>query len=67
MKKAPAVWSEPLCRTLVAAATVGARPDEGEGVAIFLVEELGVDRSVAARIVQLESPLLMTVSVHMRS
>ena len=38
----------------VAAAPVGAGPDQREGVAVFIVEEIGVDRSVEARIVELE-------------
>ena len=48
----------PLCLASVAAAAVGAGPDEGEGFAVFFVEEVGVDRSVEARIVQLEAQIV---------
>src|SRR5690625_5069652 len=42
----------------VAAATVGTGPDKREGLAVFLVEEVGVDRGVEARIVQLEAQIV---------
>jgi len=42
----------------VAAATVGAGPDERVALAILVVEEVGVDRGVEARIVQLEAQIL---------
>ena len=58
MRKAPTLRSEPLFRASVAAATVGAGPDEGEGFAVFFVEKVGVDRSVEARIVQLEAQIV---------
>ncbi len=37
----------------VAAGLAAARPDQGEGLGVFVVEEIGVDRSVEARIVEL--------------
>src|SRR5438552_3115963 len=33
-------------------------PDEGEGLAVLIVEEVGVDRSVEARIVQLDREIV---------
>ena len=50
----------PIARTrLSKAGSVGgglaaAGPDQGEGLAVLVVEEVGVDRSVEARIVQLD-------------
>jgi len=38
---------------LVAVLPAGARPDEGVAVAVLVVEEIGVDRRVERRIVQL--------------
>src|SRR5690606_16373183 len=42
----------------VAAATVGAGPDERVALAILVVKEVGVDRGVEARVVQLEAQIL---------
>src|SRR5438445_11808537 len=41
----------------VAVAAAGARPDEAEAFAFLVVEEVGVDRSVEARVVQLETEI----------
>jgi len=38
----------------VAVGLAAARPDEGEALAVLVVEEIGVDRGVEARIVQLD-------------
>src|SRR3546814_10620632 len=42
----------------VAVAAAGARPDEAEAFAFLVVEEVGVDRSVEARVVQLEAEII---------
>lgn len=42
----------------VAIATVGTAPDEVEPLAVFLVEEVGIDRSGEARIVQFEAEIV---------
>src|SRR3546814_4394429 len=44
-------------RASVAAATVGAGPDEAVAV-VLVVEEVGVDRSVEARVVQLQAEIV---------
>src|SRR3546814_12497314 len=44
-------------RASVAAATVGAGPDEAVAV-VLVVEEVGVDRSVEARVVQLKAEIV---------
>jgi len=45
-------------RASVAVAAVGAGPDQRVGVAFLVVEEVGVDRGVEARIVQLEAQIV---------
>ena len=45
-------------RPSVAIAAVGAGPDQRVGVAFFVVEEVGVDRGVEARIVELEAQIV---------
>src|SRR5260221_14788659 len=43
---------------LVAARLAAARPDEGEGLAVLVVEEIGVDRRVEAGIVELDREIV---------
>ena len=56
-RKAPNLSAGAL-RALVAVAAVRAGPDEGVTLAILVIEEVGVDRSGEARIVQLEAQIV---------
>lgn len=47
-----------LATASVAVALAGARPDKAEGVAGFVVEEVGEDGGVEARIVELEAQIV---------
>src|SRR5450756_689475 len=42
----------------VAVGLAAAGPDQGEGLGVFVVEKVGVDRSVEARIVQLDREII---------
>jgi hypothetical protein len=42
----------------VAVAAAGAGPDEAETFAVLVVEQVGVDRGVKARVVQLETKIV---------
>src|SRR5882757_5872340 len=42
----------------VAVRLAAAGPDEGEGLGVFIVEEVGVDRGVEARIVELDREII---------
>ena len=42
----------------VAVAAAGAGPDEAESFAVLVVEQVGVDRGVEARVVQLETKIV---------
>jgi hypothetical protein len=48
------------CSVPVGLAAAG--PDQGEGLGVFVVEEVGVDRSVEARIVQLDREIIAALS-----
>ena len=52
---APVFRPGPLLGRSIAAAGVGAGPDEGVALAVFVIEEVGVDRGGKARIVQLQA------------
>ena len=47
--------------SLPAAAAVGAGPDEAVAFAFLVVEEVGIDRSGEARIVQLQAEIIATL------
>src|SRR3546814_18693809 len=55
--KAPAFRPGPCAGALVAAPPVGAGPDQREGIAVLVVEEVGVDRRGEARVVELEAQI----------
>lgn len=57
-EKTPANLAGALRGSSVATPPVGAGPDQREGVAFLIVEEVGVDRSVEARIVELEAQII---------
>jgi hypothetical protein len=42
------------------------RPDEGVGLGVFVVEEVGVDRSVEARVVQLDREIIAALAGTLR-
>src|ERR1700680_3624287 len=46
----------------VAVGLAAAGPDEAEGLAILVVEEVGIDRSVEARIVQLDREIVAALA-----
>jgi hypothetical protein len=56
--------SRPIREVAVLLATT--RPDEGEGFAAFVVEEVGVDRSGEARIVELDREIVATLAGALR-
>src|SRR3546814_19698237 len=58
---APAFRPGPCAGALVAAPPVGAGPDQREGIAVLVVEEVGVDRSGEARVVELEAQIVATL------
>ena len=43
---------------LVAVSLAAAGPDQSKGLGVFVVEEVGVDRSVEARVVQLDREII---------
>jgi uncharacterized protein (DUF736 family) len=52
-----------------ASVTVGlaaAGPDQGEGLGAFVVEEVGLDRSVEARVVQLDGEIIAAIAGALR-
>src|SRR5216683_4457586 len=51
---------------LVAARLAAARPDEGEGLAVLVVEEVGEDRRVEARIIELDREILAALTGALR-
>src|SRR5712692_10918907 len=51
---------------LVAVRLAAAGPDQGGGLAVLVVEEVGVDRSVEARIVQLDREIIATLAGALR-
>src|SRR6266849_7991239 len=50
----------------VAVGPAAARPDEAEGLAAFVVEEVGVDRRVEARIVELDREVIAALAGALR-
>src|SRR5713226_8564442 len=50
----------------VAVRPAAARPDEAEGLAAFVVEEVGVDRRVEARIVELDRKIIAALAGALR-
>ena len=50
----------------VAVLLAAAGPDEGEGLAVLVVEEIGVDRSVEARIVELDREIVAALAGALR-
>jgi hypothetical protein len=48
------------------AVRLAAGPDEGEGLGIFVVEEVGVNRSVEARIVELDREIIAALAGALR-
>ncbi len=50
----------------VAVGLAAARPDEGEALAVFVVEEVGVDRRVEARVVQLDREVVAALARALR-
>ena len=57
-KAAPTSRPGPCDAASVCAAAVGAGPDQRVTFAVFVIEEVGVDRSVEARIVELEAQIV---------
>ena len=50
----------------VAVGLAAAGPDEGVGLCVFVVEEVGVDRSVEARIVQFDREIIAALGGALR-
>ena len=46
----------------VAVGLAAAGPNQGEGLGVFVVEEVGVDRSVEARVVQLDREIVAALA-----
>jgi hypothetical protein len=66
-KPRPVVPDGAFCRSgSVAVLLATTRPDEGEGFAAFVVEEVGVDRSGEARIVELDREIVATLAGALR-
>ena len=51
-----------LTAPLLAAATVGAGPDQRVALAVLLIEEIGVDRGGETRIVELEAQIVAALT-----
>jgi len=47
---------------LVAVGLAAAGPDQGVGLGVFVVEEVGVDRSVEARIIELDREIIAALA-----